>query len=900
MNHARLIPRSLLVLCLLGLAGGVRAEDTANRPESARRLVRHWDFEERPGNVEPVPRDWFRNQNNPPASPRPGFPAWNTAGFDDTISASGETSVRLPTRGGCTALTLSRGVLAVMPGARYQVTAMARTEGLVNARALLSARLLDVTLTPIPGTEAQSEAVETGGAWRPVSAMLPGHQDGAWLQIDLELLQASRLGDAPLRTHEVQPQDYSGAAWFDDVKVFQVPVVDLEPAQHAGVAVMPDSPQLRLRVQDLTGESLTASVKVLDIDERVVDELVTPVESGGRVITWNPRLELLGWYRAELQISGPGGLVAERSTRFVWLPARGSPDVGLRWAWGLNGEAVQARHIPMLPALTDLAGTGSISLTVWSHVGVGPAGKGGTEGVELAVNRLLEDRQDVTFVMGRAPENLAREARIDPDDPLALLAGPDDSWSQGVSPLLSRFGERVTRWQVGPTGSDRAFLRTDLAADLKAVRRGFRGLVPHPTMTAPWRIDQSLAPARGVDALTVLVPDNIDSESLPLFAAEWSSSGLAKLPELTLVISPPSAEQYGRLSSVEALARRAVSAWEAGAARLAIDIPWTFDGDDAGRALPNPELAVWRTLSQHLGGRRPAGSLPVGTGIVAWLAQAEISGAVIAWNAYANPADAALRGYLGPGPITVTDMFGNTRPADPLPGRPDHVLIPLGSAPLFVEGVDVNLLRLRAGVKLTPAYIPARAERYELNLEVTNPWRSPVTGAVRLAEPVEWEMSPRVIAFALKAGETRRFPFNVALGVGEQSGARTITAELDLTSDRRFPTLRLELPVEVGLDSIQMLPSFRYVAGAGGMMDDVMVSLLVTNLDEQPVTLEAFVRAPGLRAQQAPISSLAPGESAVRRFVFPGAAKSLRGKYVLTGLKEVAGTGRLNKPLLIQ
>src|SRR5262245_36217227 len=57
---------------------------TVRRPETARRVVAMFDFEE-PGNPYPVPRHWVRTQDTP-ASPNPGFPAYNEPAFDFTTA----------------------------------------------------------------------------------------------------------------------------------------------------------------------------------------------------------------------------------------------------------------------------------------------------------------------------------------------------------------------------------------------------------------------------------------------------------------------------------------------------------------------------------------------------------------------------------------------------------------------------------------------------------------------------------------------------------------------------------------------------------------------------------------------------------------------------------------------
>ncbi|MFM9957724.1 MAG: hypothetical protein ACKVZJ_06590 [Phycisphaerales bacterium] len=928
----RVHPRAILLLILSAGAfapgpAHARPDEGFIRPDAARRTVRLWDFEERPQNVEPVPREWVRNQTNPPDAPRPGFPAWNLAAFDDTLAYRGNTSVKLPTRGGSTALSLIRGVLPAMPGGRYAVSAYVRTEGLVHARAFVRVALLDAAQQPLNtlGTVAVSEPVITpeageGAGWVKVNTLLEGSEDGAWLQIDLELLQPAQMrrdGDKPL-TYEITQQDYEGAAWFDDVRIEQVPRVDLVSADHTGVSIAPERPELRLRVQDLTGESLRVRVVVTDIDGTEVDTLDTPVESGGRVLAWKPVLPWFGFYRARMEVLGPQGLAAERSTQFAWVAPTRPLDRGSRRGWGVIAESLESRRVPMLPELLDLCGAGAVSLSVWSHVGIGELDEGDRRSrteIDAVVNQLVERRHDITFVLGRAPEALAREARADADDPIVVLAGPTEVWMPGLTSLLSRFGERVNRWQVGPTGSDRSFWRPTLARDLNHIERGFRGLVPRATMTAPWRIEHSVAAVAGqrsgVDALTVVVPSTVPAWSIPEYAAEWSQlstsgpgSAPTTPPEIALVLEGADAETFGEREMAEDLARRAAMAWSAEVPRSSIRLPFLFDAGDAARALPSalptPELVAWRTISSALSGRWYAGRLPIAPGVTAILAQGEgkTTGAVVAWNDFATDDDARLAGYLGTSEIIITDVFGNARTSTP--DDSGRHLIPLSQAPIIVEGVDVNLLRLRAGVHLSPAALPARAERHSLSVVIQNPWDQPVSGTLRLAEPIEWEMAPRVIPFVLQAGQERSFPFTASLGVGEASGQRWVRAELEITSDRRYPTIRLDLPIEVGLDTIQMQPSYRYLPGADGTMTDLMISILVTNLDSRPVTLESFVAAPGLRSQQAPISALGPGESAIRRFVFPGAAKTLRGKRLLTGLKEMGGTGRLNRVLEIQ
>ena len=879
------------------------------RPAMSNRLVKVWDFDsERAYNVEPVPQNWFRAQNNPPESARPGFPAWNIAQFDDTVGSSGHVSVRLDSQGGSTSLRLARGVVPALPGGRYVVTAMVRTRGAVHSRAVLRARLIDAKMNPIEGSQTSSEPVVSESGWKQAHTRLEAGENAAWIQIDLELLQPAQLRGAGPNTQEIAEQDYKASAWFDDVSVFQAPALDLTMNASGNMAVAPDRPELQAKITDLTGEGLSAELKVYDMDGREVATWAQGVPPGGRTLTWTPELPGYGWYRASMVVSGSGGAVGQRRADFAWLPAPRAIDWRDAARWGVVAEDVAGSQVPLLPALIEKLTTGGISLPAWSHVGREDANVRDWEGADSTVNRMLEMRQQVTLVLEQVPDELARTSRLDTEDVLALLGDASAPWLSGVSPLLSRYGERVSRWQLGPTGSDRPFWRKGLRSDLATAEKAFRKLIPRPVLSVPWDVEQSLAPLAGTGVAPVVsVSPHIPASALPLYASQWASpSGGASAPAkpsiggaasgMTLVIEPLPAATYGRRALVEDLVRKAATAWASGAGQVAVRAPWSFDEIEPSRSMPNAEFCVWRTLVQQLAGREPAGFLPLAPGVQAILAQGPSEGAVIAWNDRAQAKDAVLSGYLGPGPIRVTDPFGNTSIVTGSESR----AIPLTSMPVFVEGVDINLLRFRSSVRIEPAYLPARAERHTLNIVIENPWRTAISGVIRLAEPAAWAMSPRIISFALQDGEKKSFPFTVSLGVGEPAGAREIIAEVTLSSERRYPILRLPVPLEIGLETVQLLPSYRYVPGEDGKMSDIMVTALVTNLGPTPLTLEAFIQAPGVRAQEAPISALAPGESATRRFVLPGAAQALRGKNVVVGLREINGTGRLNKVVEVQ
>lgn len=881
----RTIAIALLALALLAAAGESLAQVT--RPQAARRLVRLWDFEEGATDPRPVPKNWFRAQDNPPERDRPGFPKeWNLALLDSSVAHSGAWSVKLPTQGGSTSLMLVRGVLPAMPGADYIVSGHVHTGGLVHARARLAARLLDEHLDIIPGSDVAGDPILSEGAWTPSKVSLPGSTNAAWVQLELQLLQPDQLSPNTEKDHRVRLQDVSGAAWFDDIQLMQLPRLEIFSSSPAGVTLGAESPKLVVRIQDLTGEPLDADLRVYDIDAvEVASQRIAGI-AGPQLRTWRPELTKFGWYRASMRVSGDEGLIGETSTDFLWSPDNANERAGTARRFAIALPSLPAPALAALPSIIDRAGSGALLLPVPTS---DPAS---VSILRPVVEQLVESGHEVTFVIDRAPTELAREARSDADDVLSIFASAGDAWTPSLNPILGAFGERVRRYQVGEAHASSGFWRNDLGRLIPAIEQRLRMLIPRPTVVVPWVINQRLlGDVSAPRSLAMLVPASIPADSIPLYAPQWTSD-----TDISLALQPDEVPLYGERSVAVELARKAIVAWSTGAAQVTIPAPWSFDDPTAERILPRPALGVWRTVADQLSEREPAGMLPVSEGITAYIARGAADSALVAWNSGVEDGSAMLRGYLGEKSVHVRDLFGNSTEYAPRNG--EHA-IPLGPEPVFIEGIDANLARFRAGIRVEPSFIPARAQKHDLSIVISNPWPVSVTGRLRIADPADWDISPRVASFTISGGGQQRVPLTVAFGLGEEAGPRTLTIEVNLSAERVYPTMRAVLPIEIGLETVQLQPSLRLIKGITGQRTDLEVSLLVTNTGDAPVSLESFALAPGFRGQQAPISMLAAGQSALRRFVFENAAEPLHAKNIRVGLKEIDGSGRVNRTLVV-
>ncbi len=909
---------ALAAMACLGCGQAARAD--VERPAAARRVLRLFDFEERPLNQEAVPRHWFRAQNDPPGRIRPGFPSWNKAEFDSSRHVSGSWSVRLPTRGGSTSLRLSSGVLPAIPGADYAVSASIRTEGLKHAAGRLSARFLNERRLAIRESESRSALVRTAGeGWETVSLELPGaYAEAAWIQIDLELLQPidvedGRRGAPPrdaLAKQRTWEEDYAGAAWFDDVLVSQLPRVELAAAAPGGVFVAPTPPTLRGSVRDLTGERLRTRLTVTDMDGRVESREERALPAGDAPMEWSPKVASLGWRRATLEVLNDEGAVGKASTSFVWLPPIDGRDrpkslrkgrasrVFLEAAkFGLTADESLPAQVRALPDIARAAGVGAVTLSAWSASLQRGGVRDFVEAMDEVVERLVAGNVAVTLAVGRIPEELSLALQTDPDSALALIGGdiaaePEQAWTPYLREALNKFGQRVRRWQIGRTGDTSAFYRSALGAELDKVDAAFGRLVPRPTLVVPWGAEQKPDARLGTRrAIAVTLPYGVQEASI-----EAVVRGLKGVAEPTIVIEPPPQDLFGARASVNALIKRAAAAWSVEAPSLALAQPWDWEGREG--VAPHAALAAWRTLSEHLGGRRVVGEMPVARGVRCLILEGQdAGGALLAWNETASESEAVIRMHLGEGEITLFDPFGNA--SAPRKEDADHV-IPLTDAPVFIEGADIPLARFRAGFRVDPGFIPAEAAVHTAEIELSNHWPTPIAGVLRLTDPASWKIEPRVIPFDIPAGKTARFPVDIVFGVGEEAGPKRVRAEADVTADRAYGKVKMAATVEVGLITTQLSASYSIIPDPAGTPRDVSVTLQITNTGSDPVSLQAFALAPGFPREQAPVGALGAGQTAVRRFVFAGGAQRLLGKRIRVGLVDVAGSGRLNKSIMIQ
>lgn len=906
--------------------GAVREADrSALKPSGAARTVRLFDFEEEGFNPEEVPLGWLRAQHAPPGYVRPGFPRWNAGVLDTSHAHGGRASVRLPTRGGSTSLLLSAGALPVFADNDYVVTCAVSTAGLSGARAVVAARFLDAAGAPLAGTEVRSDPILSDRRWTEVALRVEGSTGAAAsMQIELLLLQPSELAAAGRgRGAPAVGDDLDGAAWFDDIRVAQLARVELATTSPGNIAVFPARPEVHCLVRDLTGERLRARLVVTDIDGLVVAETVRPVVDGSRPIMWLPDLPAFGHYTVRLDVLAGDALVGGAETSCLWVPAArdgaASASSGVRRTEvGLIADPVEAEEVAVLPWLAAGAGASFVTLPAWAQ-GDAAGEVPYASVVRPAADPMLRAGVELAFGLTGVPPGLVRAGMFASDDGLRMLASAEGPWLAEVRDLIDVYGQRVVRWRVARPEGELPPASAAIEGPVAAVRSVLSLLVPGPQIELGWRGDWGPPPA-GPDAVELLVPSSFGAEVLP----EWLADVGRPPAGSHIVIDLPDESVFGARAVVTELCRRAVAlraGYDLGAVeeppalRLALRSAWTWHAASPGRRArvdPAPAVGALRTLGERLGGRRITELFDAGPDIRCYmLADAGSSGvggvgagrgggALVAWTDTPGEPGAVLRAPMGAGPVRVVDPFGNEREVPPEPGAGGERAIVLTEMPVFIEGVDLDLLRFIAAFHIEPRLIPAVAGQHDIEVVLRNPWPVVLTGRLQLSAAEEGGHNPAIwppgpVGFSAEPGGTVRLGYTLTLGPGQESGVRQLDASVRLTAERSYGPLRLRAPLEIGLADLEMVATATAPQASGR----TVVVARVTNRGGASRTLNLAALAPGRARLQVPISNLAPGDTIVKQFVFPAGERPLAGARIRLVLTDIDSAATLNKTVRV-
>jgi len=949
----RIIPRyspfiwGSVVSAVVLSAGGMQGKDvedggTITRPEFAGRVARAFDFEEMYTNSLPVPKGWIRAQHDPEVPrDRPGFPIWNRASLDYGSPAySGRGTVRLPTEGGSTSLILRHGELTVFPKADYMISARVRTQGLLHARARMVAKVVNRSGELIEGSEVSTRLVRTRGEWDLLSLSIEGtFPDAAFVRVELQLLQPEQQPrERPVKPFTVWAQDFEGGAWFDDVVVAQVPMISLRTGTAGNVVAGDESPVLKMSVRDLTGDDLSSYIRVFDASGMLVDERGS---GGGAGIErlgedWRPELPGYGWYHAVFDVLSGSGLVGREELDFIWQPSseRGELVGGFgakrlepeNSSFSLRTTSMSPRLLEAFPALAGMIGVKHAEMRVWDMYSESEDLKKGSALLD-AIDGTIEQGINVSFTLSEVPMVLADQAAINHDAIFGLLLEHEPIAMPVLGPFMDRYGQQVSDWRLGMGVTEDEGGK--LATEIKSISEMMDPYVPGTVIGVLWPMDRPFEGSVLGSPMRLMVEDDpsYPDDAISNVIDSWGQSGGddgQPASRLSVIYRAHPGDEGGGDESVWSrvgwFGRRAINAWWASKMaspgndeiEIVLSDPWTIEKGSRGRVMPGPELLVWRTLVEYLGGRSSIQEIDLEPGVRMLLCSGEdlsgdtSDGALVVWLDEASLEDVMIELPLSMGAVEVVDLFGNSTEVG-LSYETDLSLpmhrIGVSRTPMIITGVNAELVQFLSNIRLTPDFLEATSGIHKHELVVQNPWESSIRGRVYLVEPGgysepgssivdrSWDIQPRVMNFSVTGGLEEHFDIDVSYSAAKLAGMKKLVFDVELIADQDYGLMRVEREIELGTDLIELELAFRQIDDGSGK-DLVEVVAQVTNMTPDQMSVDLVAIAPKNPRRESTISVVEPMLGGTRTFVFEGLDS---GDEVVISVRVAGQTIQLNK-----
>lgn len=886
----RLVPT--IFCCLLLSLCAIALGQTRPAPDAGLvRTLRSFDFEERQaGNVEDTPIGWVKVEGS-------GMPHYLKGQFDFTVAHSGQTSFRMDLNGGSIAFRYPANRVFVVDGALYRIETMVRTTPLVNSRARLSAYFCDLDGKPIPETIRIADldrSLDSDDAFHPLRLDLIADAKASSLVVEIGLIQPA-IAQLTSPTGQALPvEDIRGSAWFDDVRITQIPDVQISTDRDTNVFFLGEPINIRLRLSDQITSDLTAELRVFDIDDRAVFQ-----RTGGISFTPSTRSNELqgtialptlqpGWYRAMLSIRSGQALISDHQLRFVQLGdpfSRTTPDQ----RFGVNATALPPEAWPILPQAMDQLGAGRLKLSVWTDTYAIDADR--SADFDSLLYRLRGRGIEFTACLSALPPEITRRLGIRdwPD----LLKIPAERWQPQLAYLVSSHANHVTQWQLLDDDHAHAMVQDKSLRDVYHRLLGeFKTLIDDPDLAMPWpawtELDGQM-PA----TVALSVPGEILPEQLPLYIADLRRQNGRNI---SLALHPIDRARYGRAAQERDLALRIAYAFAGGADRIVLPLLLSARTQRGHTiAEPDPLFMIQRTVITHLSGARCLGKVPIADGIDAILFSRDGEGIMLVWGR-GESTDTVLRRIpiaLGGNPARI-ELTGEASPlarSRTDKRRPDDYELVVGTRPVLVRGIDPALLMLRASVALDNPLLESSVRSHGRTFQLRNTFDSPISGTIRLTGPLGWNLSLRNTNFALNPGETFSVPLTIEFPINSTAGQKTLLADVTVEgrSDYR---LAVPVPVTIGLSDVGLQTVALRIEG------NVFVQQMITNYGTMPINYTAFAAMPGQARQERIVSNLGAGMTVIKKYRFTPPALEMT--KLRSGLREFEGKRMLNEEVEVR
>ncbi|HUO09935.1 MAG TPA: hypothetical protein VM008_16645 [Phycisphaerae bacterium] len=630
-------------------------------------------------------------------------------------------------------------------------------------------------------------------------------------------------------------------------------------------------------------------------------------------------------YTATLEVADGNTrtLIARRQTRFlamadlpVGISAAGGERVGTRF--GLNVTQWPVENWDDIPLVSRYITAGLVQVPAWRrdmsesamHTQDPPFDKllNSLGGIDA---RVLGDFSELPSALSEKISEAAPATNRPPsvivgknDSLLALLNADPTLWRPYASFLLARYSNFVDAWEIGspqlPFSGSLSEVRIDGAKnqypDLFArVYKELAGLLSPPRLVIPWNalfdFDIKSYPHAILD---LRIPNVIKPAQICNYIHNFADSARAvdsppatrpanlPPPDTTMYvhIDPLEDAGYSRIDRLSDFAQRIIYARSTNPLAVLIDLPLTRTfsvSSGVAHTEPDETLLVYRTLVRILGTASYRREISIAPGVRGFLFVRDESDGSPATSSAGHEGILAVWNESAPDPVVPADLPLGTAPREvqlnglshPLPLDPASHLTHLNitNVPTIITFVDAHLVELRASFALSNALLPAGAGILQTEVQLSNPYNEPISASMRLNPPPGWTIDTPNLPINIPPGGTYTQRITIRYPFTEVAGAKQLNATL--TSDGDGPgsgghPLQLSLPLAVKSDSVDTEGFARLMPNG-----DLVVQQMITNISTIPLNAEAYALIPGYARQQHFVVNLPPGQTTIKRFLFP-------------------------------
>jgi hypothetical protein len=215
-------------------------------------------------------------------------------------------------------------------------------------------------------------------------------------------------------------------------------------------------------------------------------------------------------------------------------------------------------------------------------------------------------------------------------------------------------------------------------------------------------------------------------------------------------------------------------------------------------------------------------------------------------------------------------------------------------------------MQLRSSFGFGSRTFPAGAGAVRTEILLDNPFSDTLAGTLKVSLPAGWTIDPASLNIAMKGGASLKQPVTIRYPYSELAGQNVIRARFVTDAGQAFDFCST---ITITSDTVELDSSSQLLANG-----DLVIQEVITNISASPLNAQAFALVPGYPRQQRYLLELGPGQTSIKRFVFPMStfvtatkqttpadiAATLTNKTASVGLRQNDGRTLITKSLPLE